>query len=354
LKEKESEFKKELEAKTPVDAKVEESSPTKTQKKVQFQDTFSTMKMKKLTADQSAKICEEIAYVFVEDKKEKMRSCVSWYLWLQRSFTQPIMFKNQEDHLGEVKTKLAQGDPFVPTELERIMMQEAKELIFKHYDNVTGAQELYVLLNQTKKSLSLRERAKVIMEKTELDRKYKLSKMPKTFEFTRPGNMCLHYLEVFFAMLISNTEPFIYLAMIYAMFMNRGIIAIFYPIAVFGFALMEENRPSHAFWRVVRLYTTGVLIMKFIFNLGFFDSALQCESFIYYRELLKLGIYDFENMVQLVFYMMPEILILILIMLNEIRLRIVGLYFNCEGTIEPILDAVQRNLKKGDEEAVAA
>jgi hypothetical protein len=82
LKEKDAEFKKELEAKTPVDAKAEQSSPAKTQKKVQFQDTFSTIKMKKLTADQSAKICEEIAYVFVEDKKEKMRSCVSWYLWL--------------------------------------------------------------------------------------------------------------------------------------------------------------------------------------------------------------------------------------------------------------------------------
>jgi hypothetical protein len=50
---------------------------------------------------------------------------------------------------------------------------------------------------------------------------------------------------------------------------------MFYPIAVFGYALMEENRPSHNFWRVVRVYTTGVLFLKFILNLGFFDKVLD-------------------------------------------------------------------------------
>ena len=54
----------------------------------------------------------------------------------------------------------------------------------------------------------------------------------------------------------------------------------------------------------------------------------------------------------LLFYMMPEVLILTLLMLNEIKLRLIGLYMKDEAAIEPIYDGIQRNLEKGDEEAV--
>ena len=80
------------------------------------------------------------------------------------------------------------------------MYQEAHELISKHYDHAEGAEELYKLLNRKQQSTNL---LKKLIELTELDRKYKLSKMPKTFEFTRTGNMFLHYIELFFAIIIS-------------------------------------------------------------------------------------------------------------------------------------------------------
>ena len=49
--------------------------------------------------------------------------------------------------------------------------------------------------------------------------------------------------------------------------------------------------------------------------------------------------------------MIPEILILTLIMLNEIHLRLIGLYYRDENSIEPILDGIQR-VRNGDEAAV--
>jgi hypothetical protein len=67
--------------------------------------------------------------------------------------------------------------------------------------------------------------------------------------------------------------------------------------------------------------------------------------------LLKLGIYNYENLWWLIVYMIPEILILTLIMLNEIHLRLIGLYYRDENSIEPILDGIQR-VRNGDEAAV--
>jgi len=50
--------------------------------------------------------------------------------------------------------------------------------------------------------------------------------------------------------------------------------------------------------------------------------------------------------------MLPEILMLCLLTLNQIHLRLIGLYFLIEQDIETIEDAIQRNILKGDSQAV--
>jgi len=49
-------------------------------------------------------------------------------------------------------------------------------------------------------------------------------------------------------------------------------------------------------------------------------------------------------------YMAPEMLIISYIMLNEIKLKLCGLYFQTEEELESISEAIQRNMEKGDEE----
>ena len=67
---------------------------------------------------------------------------------------------------------------------------------------------------------------------------------------------------------------------------------------------------------------------------------------------MKLGIYDYGNLSDLVWYMIPEILIITFIMLNEIKLKLSGLYYQIEQDIETVTDGIQRNREKGDEEKV--
>lgn len=142
--------------------------------------------------------------------------------------------------------------------------------------------------------------------------------------------------------------------MILSMYMNAGFISLPYPFAVFGWALLEERRPGKQFWIFIRYYTTVILGFKFILNLDFFSVILTSPSFVAVTSYIKLGIYDFDEISTLIMYMLPEIMILCFLMLHEIKLQLIGLYDRNEEDVEPVLDAIERNIQKGDEEAVKA
>jgi hypothetical protein len=108
--------------------------------------------------------------------------------------------------------------------------------------------------------------------------------------------MFTHYIELFASIIISKIEILTYLAMIYSMFENSGIISLFYPIMIFGYALIEETRPTIFFWRMIRDYTLVLLFVKFVFNLSFFEGLLEKKWFITIRSMFKLGIYDYPNL----------------------------------------------------------
>lgn len=101
---------------------------------------------------------------------------------------------------------------------------------------------------------------------------------------------------------------------------------MFYPISVFGWALLEETRPGAQFWKIVRYYTEALLAFKFFFNLDIFSVLLESESFVQISAFFKFGIYDFDQLDLLILYMMPELLILCFLMLHEIKLQLLGLY----------------------------
>lgn len=164
--------------------------------------------------------------------------------------------------------------------------------------------------------------------------------------------MIMRYIETFFYILISQTQNLIYVSMIMSMYQNAGIISLPYPIMVFGYALIEETRPKKEFWRGVRLYTTFILLFKFTLNLKIFDKLLETKEYVKISAYLKIGIYDYQSIPVLIMYMGPEILIICFIMLNEIKLKLLGLYFQTENEIETIQEAIQRNIENGDEEKV--
>lgn len=112
-----------------------------------------------------------------------------------------------------------------------------------------------------------------------MDKKIKFSDMKMSFEFTRSFVMFINYFETFFCFLVSQSEAFIYFGMIFSMYMNAGLISLFYPIAAFGYGMLEEKRTGKVFWRWIRWYTTAILLFKFVVTLRiakecFFDKEI--------------------------------------------------------------------------------
>lgn len=133
-------------------------------------------------------------------------------MWLQNTFVDKIMLKNKRAELEAIKLNLASGDTNIPSELENLMIIEAKEKIRAYYDNKEGAKDLFLKMKTSK------DKSKSILELTAFDKKVKLNEMTYTWEFTRSIPMILHFFETFFYILISNSQYIIYFCMIFSMY----------------------------------------------------------------------------------------------------------------------------------------
>jgi hypothetical protein len=94
-------------------------------------------------------------------------------------------------------------------------------------------------------------------------------------------------------------------------------------------------------------------MFKFFFNLSIIeDNFLHSETYIFYKTLLKIGLFKYKTIPEMILYMMPEVLIICFIMLNEIKLKLLGLFFENEEDIETVTEGIDRTLEKGNEERV--
>lgn len=150
------------------------------------------------------------------------------------------------------------------------MHAEAEELLREKYDDFKGNSELKKLINKVKNYPDYD-----LLSYSGLDKQLKLRQMEVTYEFTRPCSMSMRLLETLFYMIISQTETLIYASMIFCMYESAGLIAIFYPITVFGHALLEEGRPDSNYWSIILNYSSFVVLIKFMVNLFIFNGLMS-------------------------------------------------------------------------------
>ena len=67
---------------------------------------------------------------------------------------------------------------------------------------------------------------------------------------------------------------------------------------------------------------------------------------------LKLGTYSYDKLTDLVWYIIPEVVILCLLMVNSIYLRLIGYKRLSELDIEDVTEGIERVIEKGDLEKV--
>lgn len=63
--------------------------------------------------------------------------------------------------------------------------------------------------------------------------------------------------------------------MLFAALTNGGVLYLYYPAAVFGYALLLEERPGKWFWYTVLAYTQVLIVCNFILMLTFWQYVLN-------------------------------------------------------------------------------
>jgi hypothetical protein len=106
--------------------------------------------------------------------------------------------------------------------------------------------------------------------------------------------------------------------MLSSLYTNAGIVALIYPFAVFGYALLEETRPGKIFWRFMLSYSLSVLFLKYVINLNVIHTSLSDTNFPIVDGFIKFGLHHLETTKELVSHMLPEMLIVMSILCHEI------------------------------------
>jgi len=145
-----------------------------------------------------------------------------------------------------------------------------------------------------------------------------LQSLRKTENACRWSNIIPKCFAAAFKVIISNTQFITYVFMISSLFTNAGIVAIIYPFAVFGMALLEERRPGIYFWRFILSYSLSILLLKYFSNLTFMSFVFNHQYFVAFDGYMKLGLHHMPKTKELVLHMLPEMLIVASILCHEI------------------------------------
>ena len=87
----------------------------------------------------------------------------------------------------------------------------------------------------------------------------------------------IRYTVVVYKVLVSYSELFCYLMMLLATFMKAGWLYMVYPISIFGYCMLEEQRPGRIYWYSVLFYTQVLIIVTFIIQLQLWVEVLPQE-----------------------------------------------------------------------------
>ena len=79
--------------------------------------------------------------------------------------------------------------------------------------------------------------------------------------------LCKRYAIEFYKILVSNSEILCYFWMLMCSFTKPGVLYMVYPLLIFGYAILEEQKPGRYFWFFVIFYTQVLILLNFVIQL---------------------------------------------------------------------------------------
>jgi hypothetical protein len=78
--------------------------------------------------------------------------------------------------------------------------------------------------------------------------------------------------------IVSYSEFSVYFFMLLATMVKGGYLYLVYPFMIFGYCMLEEQRPGRLFWYFVIFYTQFLIILSFAMQLDLWSVVLSEET----------------------------------------------------------------------------
>ncbi|XP_031425137.1 piezo-type mechanosensitive ion channel component 1 isoform X2 [Clupea harengus] len=102
------------------------------------------------------------------------------------------------------------------------------------------------------------------------DRVFFVEELVQSSEFYSSQNRLLKLLFALYSLLAANSELVCYLIIVLNNVVTASVISLALPILIFLWAMLAVPRPSKRFWMTAIVYTEVMVVVKYLFQFGFF------------------------------------------------------------------------------------
>ncbi|XP_015242628.1 PREDICTED: piezo-type mechanosensitive ion channel component 1 [Cyprinodon variegatus] len=102
------------------------------------------------------------------------------------------------------------------------------------------------------------------------DRAFFIEELEQSREFFNNQNRLLRLLIAVYNLLSANSELLCYLIIVLNNVVSASVISLVLPMLVFLWAMLSAPRPTKRFWMTAIVYTEAMVVLKYIFQFGFF------------------------------------------------------------------------------------
>ena len=147
----------------------------------------------------------------------------------------------------------------------------------------------------------------------------------------------MELISAFLEILVSNSRLIACALMILAHLINGAMLTLFYPFAVFCYALLEESRPAKWFWNLVIVYTLVFVFIRFTTQ-----NDIVEESYLYWMQKYYIGLEPVKKGWSMITYILCEIAIVCAANLAKMNTDLLGLAEKDEIDYESVSNAMKR------------
>uniref|UniRef100_A0A3Q3WKT4 Uncharacterized protein n=1 Tax=Mola mola TaxID=94237 RepID=A0A3Q3WKT4_MOLML len=102
------------------------------------------------------------------------------------------------------------------------------------------------------------------------DRQFFIEELEQSREFYHNQNRLLKLLFAMYNLLAGNSELVCYFIIVLNNMVSASVISLVLPILVFLWAMLSVPRPTKRFWMTAIVYTEVMVLVKYLFQFGFF------------------------------------------------------------------------------------